>query len=105
MISLTISALAREDIGAVTDYYLAEAGDPVALGFSDALEAAISFIQSSPAAGSPRLRRTFGRKGIRVWPVRRYPYLVIYDQGPKQVLILRILHAARDIPASLRGPG
>jgi toxin ParE1/3/4 len=104
MKSVTITDAARADATQITDYYFTVAGDEVASGFADALDHALSFILSSPGAGSPRLRDTCRRPRLRVRPLKGFPYLVIYDDGPKRILILRILHAARDIPASLREP-
>ena len=104
MKSVTIADAARADATHITDHYITVAGEEVASGFATALDHALSFIQSSPSAGSPRLRDTCRRPRLRVWPLTGFPHLVIYDDEPKRILILRILHAARDIPASLREP-
>jgi toxin ParE1/3/4 len=104
MKSVTIADAARTDAAQITDYYVNVAGAEVATGFAAALDNALSFILSSPGAGSPRLRDTCRRPRLRVWPVRGFPHLVIYDDAPKRIVILRILHGARDIPASLREP-
>ena len=35
--------------------------------------------------------------GVRLWPVARYHnYLILYKTEPKQIRVLRILHAAQD---------
>jgi plasmid stabilization system protein ParE len=34
---------------------------------------------------------------VRLWPVSRYRnYLILYREEPKQIRVLRILHAAQD---------
>ncbi len=105
MKSVTIADAARADATRITDYYITVAGEEVASGFATALDHALSFIHSSPGAGSPRLRTICNQPRLRVWPVKGFPHLVIYDDAPKRILILRILHAARDLPTSLRDPG
>jgi toxin ParE1/3/4 len=64
------------------------------------LEAALSRIAQRPAIGSPRY--SYLLKGLRVWPLRRFPYLVFYLRRPSHLDVIRVLHGARDIPAALQ---
>jgi toxin ParE1/3/4 len=57
-----------------------------------------------PAAGSPRYTHELDLPGLRVWPVRRFPYLVFYVEGAEEIDVWRILHGRRDVPAWLRPP-
>lgn len=66
----------------------------------DEFEAALKRIAASPAIGSPRYEPLL--KGLRFWKLRRHPYLVFYVAHPGFVDVLRVLHAARDIPAELQ---
>jgi len=73
---------------------------PVAQQFVREVEAAMSRIGQRPAIGSPRY--AYLLKGLRVWQLRRFPYLVFYLQRPSYVDVIRVLHGARDIPAALQ---
>jgi len=64
------------------------------------LEAALLRIARRPAIGSPRY--TYLIKGLRVWQLRRFPYLVFYLRRPSYIDVVRVLHGARDIPAALQ---
>lgn len=88
---------------AILDYYMAEAGTPVALAFVDALDAALRHIAAHPASGSPRYAHEVDLPGLRVWPIRRFPHLVFYVEGG-DVDVWRVLHGERDIPAWLGPP-
>lgn len=39
--------------------------------------------------------------GYRVWPISRFPYIVIYDLAGGVPCIARLVHTARDLPAAL----
>lgn len=96
--------VARQDIDGAIDHYLAEAGRDIAFGFIAALEAALEHMGRHPATGSPRHGHDLALPGLRSWPLRRYPYLIFYIEGADHLDVWRVLHAERDIPASLRGP-
>ena len=65
--------------------------------FCDEIEAAVQLISTHPEiarkAGFPKAPET------RIWPVRRYPnYVILYRMTPTDVVFLRLLHGARDLP-------
>jgi toxin ParE1/3/4 len=91
-------------VDAIVAHYLAEAGRAVALEFVEALDRALRHIGEHPAAGSPRYAHELDLPGLRVWPVRRFPYLVFYVEGAEEIDVWRILHGRSDIPAWLRPP-
>ena len=62
-------------------------------------EAALTRIAGRPAIGSPRYAHLL--RGLRFWKLRRHPYLVFYVSQPGFIDVLRVLHAARDIPVAL----
>jgi toxin ParE1/3/4 len=39
---------------------------------------------------------------LRFLPLTGFPYLIVYDPDARPILILRVLHDGRDIPAILR---
>lgn len=95
---------AQRDIDQAVAHYAAEAGEPVALAFIDALEQAFRRIAQHPAVGSPRYAFELRLEGLRAWPLRRYPYLVFYVEQEDHVDVWRVLHAQRDIPAWMQEP-
>ena len=95
---------ARRDIDRAVEHYLAEASPAVALAFLDALEEAHRLIGEQPAAGSPRYAHELDLPGLRVWAVRRFPYLVLYVEQATEVDVWRVLHGARDVPAWMQEP-
>ena len=90
---------ANRDAEEAVDYYLREAGEPTALRFADALERACARLGGHPAAGSSRYAHELGLPGLRVWPVKHYPYLLFYVERDDHVDVWRLLHAERDIAA------
>jgi toxin ParE1/3/4 len=90
------------DIETAVDRYVAEAGEAVALDFIASLERAYRHVARHPASGSLRYAQELDLPGLRVWPVKRFPYLVFYVDRPDVVDVWRVLHAERDIPAWMR---
>ena len=97
--------LARRDVEEAVDYYVQEAGERVALGFIDALEAAYDAVSRQAAAGSPRYAHELQIPGLRVWSLRRYPHLVFYVEQVDHIDVWRVLHGQRDIPTWTVGEG
>ena len=96
---------ANQDINDAVDHYLSEAGQKAALGFIDALEQAYQHLAHHPATGSLRYAHEMDLPGLRFWPLRRYPYLVFFVEQGDHTDVWRVLHAERDIPASMRELG
>ena len=92
----------KGEVKAIALRYADEAGEPIARRFIQGFRAAVDHIRNNPAAGSPRFREATGIADLRVWPIRGFPYLVFYRDTADGPLILRILHASRDIPTTLR---
>ncbi len=82
-------------------HYLDEGGAALGLRFIDALEAATTHIGQNPGTGSPRYGSELDLPGLRVWPLKRFPYLIFYAERSDHVDVWRVLHAKRDIPAWL----
>lgn len=92
------------DIQAAADHYLAEAGEPTALRFVDAVEQAVHEVGDSPRIGSPRFAHDLALPDLRAWPLARFPYIVFYVDAGDRVDVWRILHNRRDIPHTLQEP-
>ncbi len=98
---LRLRPAARSDVRSVTTHYAAEAGEPVALEFVAAVERAFAHLRAHPTSGSLRYERLTGLPGLRAWPIRRFPYLLLYFERPDHLDVARLLHMSRDIPALL----
>jgi toxin ParE1/3/4 len=99
---LALRELACRDVEDAIDFYLAEAGEAVALAFIDALEAAYGAMAAQPGAGSPRHGQALDLPGLRRWRIRGFPYLVFYVERDAEIDVWRVLHGSRDIPAWLQ---
>jgi toxin ParE1/3/4 len=94
--------LAGKDAEDAVDDYLQEAGDQVALGFIESLQKTYDHIGRHPQTGSPRYAHELNLPGLRMWPLKRYPYLVFYVEQDNHIDVWRVLNSHRDIPLWLR---
>jgi toxin ParE1/3/4 len=66
--------------------------------FCDALEEALEFLSQHSQAG-PYARFRNAPK-VRRWILRKFPnYVIYYEDRPGEILLVRVLHGARDIQA------
>ena len=94
--------LAGKDAEDAVDDYLQEAGDQVALGFIESLQKIYNYIGRHPQAGSPRYAHELNLPGLRMWSLKRYPYLVFYVEQDDHIDVWLVLNSHRDIPVWLR---
>ncbi|MGO9648921.1 MAG: type II toxin-antitoxin system RelE/ParE family toxin [Terriglobales bacterium] len=67
----------------------------------EAVFRACNFLADSPLAG--RIRKDLTALPVRFWVVQPYSnYLIVYRPESNPLQIIRVLHAARDLPAVLR---
>lgn len=76
---------------------LCEVNPVAAARFCDEVERALKLLDSHPQlaakAGFPHAPQ------VRKWIIRRFPnYLIFYEDRPDGVLLIRLLHGARDLP-------
>lgn len=93
--------VAQRDVEQALDAYLQEAGEETALRFIDALERTYRNISERPRAGSSRFAHELDLPGLRVWSLRKFPYIVFYRVQSDHVDVWRVLHQKRDVPAWL----
>ena len=98
-------ALADEDIDLAFEYYLAEGGPEVAVAFIDDYESSTAHISRFPLGGSPRLAGALDISDLRQWPLRRFPYSIIYIDRKQYVEVWRVLHSQRDLRGLLSDEG
>ena len=83
--------------------YIARDNPDAALRFLDAIEQALATLAEQPAMGSPRYAHLPMMEGLRMWVVSGFEnYLMFYIDRPHFIDVVRVLHAARDIPALLQ---
>ena len=95
---------ATEDLRDAATHYAAEADAATSRRFIDAVEQAFTVIARQPGIGSPRYAVDLDWPGLRTHTVSRFPYLIFYVEQTDHLDVLRVLHAHRDIPASLQDP-
>ncbi|MBK6707290.1 MAG: type II toxin-antitoxin system RelE/ParE family toxin [Sphingomonadales bacterium] len=81
------SKQARRDIERIADFMSGDIYPNVAAE----IVAAARFVASTPKAGP-----LTGSKSDRKWPVKRFPYLLIYRLAPEGIMISRIVHSKAD---------
>ena len=96
--------LATFDLESASRYYAAEADVTTAIRFVDAVEAAARRIGQNPRLGSLRFAYDLAVPDLRVVAADRFPFLLFYLERETAVDVWRLLHASRDIPASLQDP-
>jgi len=82
--------------------YLRTRNRAAASRFVAALEGDFQRLSQTPGMGSPRYTHVLPTEGLRVWRVQGFPYLIFYLERPDHLDVVRVLHAARDVPAALR---
>lgn len=92
---------ATQDVEEAVKYFRSATNAAQSQRFVDALEEAYQHIARLPGTGSPRYGHQLRIAGLRSWPVKGFPYVVLYTEQESNINVHRILHTARDIPASL----
>ena len=71
--------------------------------FCDAVEEALALLTRHPQLGSMAgFRRA---PGVRKWGIRRFPnYILFYEDRDQKLLLIRLLHGARDLPPLIPPP-
>ena len=82
--------------------YIAEDDLKAALRLYTAAENAFNQLLSMPEIGSTRESVAPRLRGLRMWPIPDFPnHLIFYRPTTVGIEIVRVLHAARDIPGVL----
>lgn len=90
-----VARRARADLDEIGEYIVRQgAKHEIAERFIRSISAHFGFLAEHPHAG--RSRNDLG-KGRRSFPADRY--LIVYRVRGRDVLILRVIHGSRDIPA------
>jgi toxin ParE1/3/4 len=102
IIQARLSEVAEIDIIEQADWYEEKSDSKLAKRWSEAVTSAVMRVLRNPSSGAPcRFSRTELR-GIRRVPISGFPkHLVFYSVEDNDVLILRVLHGARDLESLL----
>ena len=93
--------LAAGDIDAALGHYRDEVGPAVAASFVGAVERALAHLARHPHNGSLRFAFELGVPELRAWTIKRFPYVIFYVELDPRIDVWRVLHARRDVPATL----
>ena len=95
---LRTSAAERDVVQIAT--WLAERDVALAVRFLDATEETFLTLAQSPDLGSPYSGGAELLEGLRVWRVDGFRnHLIYYRTVDEGIQVVRVLHAARDLPA------
>jgi toxin ParE1/3/4 len=94
---LVLRELADGDIRRATDQYRETSGPEFALRFIDALEFAFRNVATHPALGSPCYAAELDMPELRVWRLKRLPYLIFYVETEHGIDVWRVLSTEREI--------
>ena len=92
------SPAARLELLDATQWYLDQGGATVAELFGWAVERAIQLLLFMPGIGSPNY------PGVRTWPVRDFPYSLVYRVLGDTLTVVAVAHQSR-APGYWRGRG
>jgi toxin ParE1/3/4 len=92
----TASAVA--DILEQADWYMARSGDALAKRWEKAVTSAVLHVVKNPAVGSPCTFRSSELRHVRRSTITGFPkHLLFYRFSEGELLILRVVHGARDL--------
>lgn len=102
MRSIHTQDTALRDIREAATWYRLQAGKPVSMGFTRALEKALTLLAEQPDMGSLRFAEEAEIPGLRVWNLRSWSHSILYRNDPECLTILRVLHTSRDLGVLLK---
>jgi plasmid stabilization system protein ParE len=88
-VSYTLHPAAEQDLADALDFYVEQAGRSVAQRFLDEFERVDKLVSDHPGLGSP------GQNGRRVFPLRVFPYALVYRPFEDHVRIIVVRHQHR----------
>ena len=91
----------RLDLDKAADYYEQESAT-LSLRFLTAFGHAVRLARTHPAVGSLRHGKSDESAELRYVITNGFPYLLFYKDETESIVLLRLLHMSRNIPAALR---
>jgi len=103
-LKLRFSELAVGDILEQADWYESQSGKKQARRWEDAVTATVLRIAGAPRAGALCHFKAESLQGTRRVPVAKFPrHLVFYQIERQGILVLRVVHGARDLESLFSG--
>lgn len=82
---------AQAELIAAVQWYLADGGPVPAETFEAAIRRATHMLSRMPTVGTPM------RGGLRSWPLRRFPYTLVYRSlGDQGIEVIALAHHKRE---------
>jgi toxin ParE1/3/4 len=95
---IVLTDAAVNDILEQADWYQENSGVKLARRWEQAVCSILLRVATNPAAGAPCSFKAAELAGVRRMPVPRFPkHLVFYHFQDQEMIILRIVHGARDL--------
>jgi toxin ParE1/3/4 len=95
---LVLSDVAVADILEQADWYIAQSGEALVRRWEKAVAAAMLRLVGRPSAGAPCGFRSPELRGVRRTTISGFPrHLLFYRFNEGKILILRVVHGARDL--------
>lgn len=95
---LVLSDAAALDILEQANWYENQSGDELASRWEAAVTSSLFTILQSPIIGTPCRFKSEALADIKRTPVEGFPkHLIFYRIKPRELLVLRIVHGARDL--------
>jgi toxin ParE1/3/4 len=87
---------AEHELVEATQRYLDDGGPPIAEQFESALNSAVQLLAFMPKLGKP------GFSGTRLWPLKHFPYTLVYRVTGEVLSIVAVAHQSR-VPGYWQG--
>jgi toxin ParE1/3/4 len=82
--------LAERELLDATQWYLADGGPAVAEQFEWAVQRALRLLAFMPRPGTPNY------PGVRTWPLKDYPYTLVYRVQGEVISVIAVAHQSRE---------
>lgn len=82
--------VARRELLEAAQWYVTEGGPAVAEQFTWAVDPALQVLGQMPQLGA-----THGA-GLRAWPLKRFPYTLVYRVQGERLTVLAVAHQSRE---------
>jgi toxin ParE1/3/4 len=96
------SLRAQRELRAAAEWIAADNPQAARMLVRTAMRAA-ALLQRRPQLGGRRPQ--WAPERYRFWPLRGFPYLMVYDAEAQPPHVVRFVHTARDLPALLQEGG
>ncbi len=100
-LAIRVQPLAEDDLRRQAEFIAKDSLD-AALRLLDAAEVTYEFLAETPLAGSVCPFASVQTRDLRIWRIHGFPnHLILYRVSDSEILIVRVLHAARDLDVPL----